>query len=314
MLRCGLAVVLILLLGASWGAAAEGAPGAAAGSETSSSRPSAVEVALTFDDIPAHGFLPPGKTRDDVARAIIDALTAHHAPPAYAFLNAKGLDGAPQTGSVLRLWRDAGQLLGNHTYSHMDLDANTVEAFEKEVLADEPFLRASMGQADWHWFRYPYLHEGDTPEKHRAVAGFLHERGYRIAEVSLSFDDWAYSDPYARCLARDDASAVAWLEQSYMNRAADALDRARAEAGDRAHVMLLHFGGIQIAMLPKLMDLLEAKGFEVVTLEKAQSDPAYARDADGMRVPRTATPEPEKQEGDAPRTDNDLERLSALCR
>jgi peptidoglycan/xylan/chitin deacetylase (PgdA/CDA1 family) len=290
-----------------------------AGQETTRSR-----VALTFDDIPAHGALPPGKTRTDVARSIVNALREAQAPPAYAFLNGKGLDDAPQTAEVLRVWRAAGHLLANHTYSHMDLDANTVEAFWQDVLANEPALRAAMGENDWRWFRYPYLHAGDTREKRRAAARLLKESGYRIAEVSLSFDDWAYSDPYARCLAQNDVPALEWLERSYLGRAARAIERAREDAS-RVHgrevpqVMLLHFGGIQMAMLPRLLDLLRARGFGLVTLDEAQGDPAYARDA-GADAASEETAKPaaaaarDGYASPAPPADDDLARLSALCR
>src|SRR4029077_17344871 len=90
-------------------------------------------VALTFDDLPVHGALPPGLGRGDVARRILAALSQRHAPPPYGFVNAKALDGAPEPAEVLRLWQAAGHPLGNHTYSHMDLDANTAEAFERDV-------------------------------------------------------------------------------------------------------------------------------------------------------------------------------------
>ena len=48
----------------------------------------AQEVALTFDDLPAHGPLPPGVTRLDVAKSIISTLKAANAPQVYGFINA----------------------------------------------------------------------------------------------------------------------------------------------------------------------------------------------------------------------------------
>ena len=43
----------------------------------------AQEVALTFDDLPAHGPLPPGMTRLEVAKSIIATLKAANAPQVY---------------------------------------------------------------------------------------------------------------------------------------------------------------------------------------------------------------------------------------
>jgi peptidoglycan/xylan/chitin deacetylase (PgdA/CDA1 family) len=278
-------------------------------------------VALTFDDLPIHGPLPPGTSRIDIARGILAALAAAHAPPTYGFVNAKGLQDAPETGEFLRLWRAAGHPLGNHTFSHMDLHASSVEAFGQDVLANEPTLHG-MGGGDWHWFRFPYLREGETLEKQRAVAAFLKDRGYRVAEVTISFDDYAYNEPYARCLARNDTAALDWLKESYLRRAGESLTAARAAAEgvfgrDIAHVMLLHVGGFQRVTLPGLLDLLQRRGFQLVTLEEAQRDPAYASDpgvafASGAtlldrmtaarKVPAAPGPEPP------------FARLEALCR
>jgi len=49
---------------------------------------------------------------------------------------------------------------------------------------------------------------------------------------------------------------------------------------DIKHVMLLHIGGFETVMLPKLLDLLKEKNFKLITLQEAESDPAYATDAD----------------------------------
>ena len=162
-------------------------------------------MALTFDDLPVHSSLPPGLSRSDVARSLLEALRRAPGAAHVRLRQRQGTRGSPDNAEVLRLWRAAGHPLGNHAYSHMDLHANTPEAFEQDVLANEQALRESMGDGDWHWFRYPYLREGETLEKRRAVARFLKDQGYRVAQVTLNFDDCAYNDPYTRCVAKNDA-------------------------------------------------------------------------------------------------------------
>ncbi len=279
-------------------------------------------VALTFDDLPVHSSLPPSLSRSDVARSVIEALRASQAPPTYGFVNAKGLEGPPDNAEVLRLWRAAGHPLGNHAYSHMDLHANTPAAFEQDVLAGEKALRESMGDGDWLWFRYPYLREGETLEKRRAVARFLKDQGYKVAQVTLNFDDWAYNDPYTRCVAKNDGAGIEWLEQSYLRRAEASLESGRAAARlaygrDIAHVMLLHIGGFQTVMLPKLLGLLQQHGFRLVTLQEAQSDPIYAVDPD-QALPTGATLLDQmmvaKRIERPAAADDTLARLGELCR
>jgi peptidoglycan/xylan/chitin deacetylase (PgdA/CDA1 family) len=238
------------------------------------------KVALTFDDLPAHSDIPVSLTRAEIARRILAALKAHNVPQAYGFINAGKLEKVPEDKEVLTLWRTAGYPLGNHTYTHMDLATNSADAFEANVAANEPMLKQLMPAADWHWFRYPFLREGDTPEKHAAVREYLLKDGYKIAQVTLDFEDYAWNGPYARCLAKNDAESLKWLEDSYMATASEYLDLGQKEAKlifghDIQHVLLLHIGGFETVMLPRLLDLLQQKGFHFVTLQEAESDAAY---------------------------------------
>ena len=65
------------------------------------------QVAITVDDLPSHGPLPPGMTRTDAAKSILDTLRQAHAPKVYGFVNAKKLEEHPEEIEVLKLWREA---------------------------------------------------------------------------------------------------------------------------------------------------------------------------------------------------------------
>jgi peptidoglycan/xylan/chitin deacetylase (PgdA/CDA1 family) len=248
------------------------------------------EIALTFDDLPAHAQLPPGVTREDVAKQIIKALEDAHAPKSYGFMNAEKLQQAPEDVEVLKLWRAAGLPLGNHSYSHMDLNANSVEAFEHDIQVNEPLLQCMMQGEDWRWFRYPYLTEGETLKKRRALRSFLTDHGYRVAEVTVDFSDYAWNAPYARCAAKKDAKAIEQLKASYLSTAAEYISLGQEMAKlvygrDVKHVLLLHVGAFDAVMLPQLIDLLKQRGFKLVTLQQAESDPAYESDPDlGLKM------------------------------
>ena len=243
----------------------------------------AQKVALTFDDLPAHGTLPPGVSRVDVANEIIKALQDSHASKIYGFINAEKLRQAPDDAEVLKLWRNAGFLLGNHTYSHMDINANSVDAFEQNIQANEPVLEAMMVGEDWRWFRYPFLWEGDTLEKRRAVRAYLQLHRYRVAQVTLDFEDYAWNDPYARCVATKNTQAIERLKASYLSTASEYISLGQQMANliygrDIKHVMLLHLGAFDATMVPQLLELLKQRRFSLVTLEDAESDPAYKSD------------------------------------
>src|SRR5882724_8696335 len=85
------------------------------------------EVALTIDDLPAHGSVPPGMTRTDIAKTILKELKDVHAPKVYGFINARKLEEHPEDVEVLKLWRRAGFPLGNHTYAHLSLNDSSAD-------------------------------------------------------------------------------------------------------------------------------------------------------------------------------------------
>jgi endo-1,4-beta-xylanase len=284
----------------------------------------AFKLALTFDDLPVHSTAPPSVSRVEIARSVLSALEARHAPPTYGFVNAKALDGNPDHAKVLEAWRAAGHPLGNHTFSHMDLDGNTIEAFQQDVVANEATLRHYMGDEGWKWLRFPYLHEGETPEKRAAVGTFLKDRGYRPAHVTITFGDWAYNEPFARCLARGDLASVEWMKDSFLRHARASIAEARSEAvaaydRDIPHVMLLHLGGFDAVMMPQLLDLIETQGGRLVPLGEALDDSAYSANVgptgggsggtwlDRLMAARLVT-------RPAAQPDDTMKRLSALCK
>lgn len=232
-------------------------------------------IALTFDDLPAHGPLPPGESRLAVARTVIAALKAAHAP-ATGFVNGSFGADAPDAPQVLEAWTAAGLPLGNHTYSHPALSEVGPAAFIADIEKDEPFLRGQPKR-----LRYPFLDEGRDPAMRDAVRAWLATRHYRIAAVTLSFDDYAYNAPYVRCLAQRDGKAVAALEDRYLASARADAERKRAITTatlgrDVSHVLLLHIGSFTAHMLPRLIALYRDMGFSFATLDAAQRDPFYA--------------------------------------
>jgi peptidoglycan/xylan/chitin deacetylase (PgdA/CDA1 family) len=244
---------------------------------------SAQKLAITFDDLPQNGGLPPGVTRVEITKNTLAVLKKHHVPPVYGFINAKKLEGSADGAEALKLWA-AAEPVGNHTYTHMDLEQNPPEAFERDIEQNEPALELLAG-SDWHWLRYPYLHEGDTVEKRRAVREYLKTHGYKIAQVTLDWEDYMWNGAYARCVAKNDAKSIEWLRSSYLSTASAYLDLGRAQAKliyghDINHVLLMHLGAFSSTILPDALDLLKKKGFKLVTLEEAESDPAYQSDPD----------------------------------
>jgi peptidoglycan-N-acetylglucosamine deacetylase len=242
-------------------------------------------VALTFDDLPAAGALPAGDTRTAIAARLAKVLNANRLNGTYGFVNASKLENDSDAQQALRAWISAGMNIGSHTWSHMSLTANPAEAFQANIAQNEPALAQYARGRDWHWFRYPFLWEGDTVEKRRAVRTWLRQHRYRIAQVSLDFEDYAWNDAYARCAETHDGPAIAWLKASYLQTAADYIRLGRQEqqiafGHEIPNVMLLHATAFTTLMLPQLLDLLRSQGFRFASLPDIEKDSAYALDPD----------------------------------
>lgn len=252
------------------------------------------DIAITVDDLPAHGRLPPGMTRLGIAESYIAALKAHHVPQAWGFVNgdkiAENADGA----AVLQAWRTAGYPLGNHTWSHMNASrAPSLETWEADAEKNEPVLLTYMAGEDWHMLRFPNLSVGADETRRDGVFAWMKAKGYREADVSVAFSDWDYTDAYARCLARGDQATIEKMKAQYLKGVDDGIANMKAvsmRVYDRVipQVLLTHIGGFSAIMLPEVLKRLDASGAHYVTLEQAEADPAYAQPGGGSVMSRAA--------------------------
>lgn len=242
--------------------------------------PSKIRVAVTVDDLPSHGDRPKGVSRLDVHTSLLATFAAHEIE-AYGFINgARAADGDDERAS-LKAWVEAKQPLANHTASHPRLVDIGLAAYLADIDANEAVLASLLVDPQiWHYFRYPYLYEGNDRATTTAVRQHLTKGHYRIAEVTIDFFDWAFNGPYARCHTLGDDKAIVALRQTYLGHALAMLrwsEAAGREIYGRSipHVLLLHVGAFDAVMMDDLLDAYEAEGVEWITLAEALADPIY---------------------------------------
>ena len=253
------------------------------------------ELAITIDDLPVHGSYPPGVTPQQVGAEMIGALKAGGVTGVHGFVNGVKIDDDPATERVLGGWHAAGMMLGNHGWSHRHLSEMSLADFEHELVKNEAVLARSAGRSDWHWFRYPFLDEGKDSAQRAGARQVLAGHGYRVAAVSMSFGDWQWTAPYARCVASHDSAAVAELERMYMAAAQEDIEVSRDAAGkifgrDIPYVLLMHVSAMSAHMMPRLLQLYRSAGFRFVSLPEAESDPAYRSYTD-LSLPAPPSPQ-----------------------
>lgn len=248
-------------------------------------------VALTFDDLPLANAGSEGTNSGEriaearaVNQAILAALKRHHAW-AIGFVNEEKVvaDGATERNrEILREWIRHGNDLGNHTFSHADLNKISAPEFEQEVLDGEASIKplmAEKGQA-LRFLRFPFNHAGETAEKQRQVADFLRQHDYEVATCTIDSSDYVFARAYSVMLRRHDAHSVRRLRSDYLDFTKKIIayySRLDHQVFGREipHVMLLHANRLNADTVDKILTTFENLHYRFVTLAEAQSDPAY---------------------------------------
>lgn len=280
------------------------------------------EMAVTVDDLPIHGPAPSDTSRLDIAKKILTAFTKRQIPQAYGFIIAERLERLPTSVEALQAWVGAGYPLGNHTYSHSDLNKTGLQDYLNDIRRNESILLKLQPDPALKMFRYPFLREGNTREKRDGVRGFLSSNGYRIAQVTIDFYDWAWNEPYVRCLTRRDLEAINRLKKSYLDsaveglRVAERLSELLFQRGVR-QILLLHVGAFTAVMLEELLAAYEAQGIRFVSLHEALKDEIYKINPNVIREnPHTFLNQMRIAKGlqYPPRKEPPLKELDQACR
>jgi peptidoglycan/xylan/chitin deacetylase (PgdA/CDA1 family) len=254
-------------------------------------RPLSRTVAVTFDDLPA---TPAGAVGHDVAsltaltRKLLSAVRKHDVP-AVGFVNERQLfvEGAEpadvdgRTG-LLRMWLDAGLELGNHTYSHRDLNTMPLDQFQADVLRGETVTRRlskEKGQ-DLRYFRHPFLHVGADLTVRRAFEAFLSAHGYTVAPVTIDNDEFVYAAAYAKALRRGDSALAARIGDDYLRYMDQVFTffegvSRRVTGREIPQILLLHANRLNADRFDQLAAALRQRGYTFVSVAQALEDPVY---------------------------------------
>lgn len=248
-------------------------------------------VAVTFDDLPATGA---GAVASDVAslealtRKLLGAVQQKRVP-AVGFVNedklfveGEGREEADRRVRLLRLWLEAGLELGNHSYSHRDLNTVPLDQFQADVLRGELVTRPLMTAKGrrLRYFRHPFLHVGSDLPTRRAFETFLSRHGYIVAPVTVDNDDFVYAAAYATALRKQDAASAARIADDYlryMDEVFSFFERISMQVTGREipQVLLLHANALNADRFGALADALVRRGYRFVSLDQALEDPAY---------------------------------------
>lgn len=243
-------------------------------------------VAITVDDLP---YAPAAANVSEVPAAaeivngkLLAAFRVHHAPVT-GFVIQKRVEALGSAGTrILKEWVRLGFDLGNHTYSHLDINDLSTEQIEQEIVRGESTLGPLMKEAGkkTEFFRFPMNHTGDTKLKHDLIAAFLSRRGYRLATCTIDTSDYLFNNGYVRMLANNDSAAAQKLRLEYLAYSSAEIDyyaalNKQVFGYEPPQVMLLHVNRLNADVIERVLTLFEDKQYQFVSLDAAQSDAAY---------------------------------------
>lgn len=240
-------------------------------------------LALTLDDGPAMGSTPrmEAKARNE---AILAAFSKHKVKTAL-FVNGINGGDSPEGKAILTRWGTEGHWVGNHTYSHRNIQKTTLDDFEKDVLRGDELIAGIPGYA--RFLRFPYLKEGDTRKKRDGMRAFLKQRGYRNAPVTITTFDWLLDDHLCAALKRDPGTNLEPYRAYYLQHFQNAIKQHQAVAKvvtgrEIKHVVLMHDNLLNALFMEDLLTILEKNGCRIVSPAEAYDDPIYAQEPESI--------------------------------
>lgn len=230
------------------------------------------ELALTFDDAPrdASGYFD-GPTR---AELLIKKLKDHDVKQATFFVVTQDLN--EEGKARVKAYAEAGHILANHTHSHPDFNQLSLSAYVQDFLNAEEEL--DQFDNTRKLFRFPYLREGDTKEKRNGMRKKLAELGYQNAYITLNNYDWYIENLFQEAIAERKEIDLEKLRELYVDvliKGIEYYDQMAVDHLGRSpkHLLLLHEMDITALFIGDLVDELRARGWKIISLEDAYTDP-----------------------------------------
>lgn len=232
------------------------------------------EIAITIDDLPlvASRMNTPANQQRATERfaSIVQAFTENKVP-ATGFVIA----GAIEKGQMafLQQFLDAGLSLGNHTYSHYNLNQKSAEKYIADIDRADKILAPLMTTPKY--FRYPYLAEGNKKTK-PLVQEYLAEHQYTVAPVTIDSKDFAFNEQLYKIPFRSRAAYIEKFKSRYLAFIwkQTLLAEKRANGKPVKQILLIHANLLNSYLLKDVIQMYKQNGYTFISLAQALENPA----------------------------------------
>lgn len=245
-------------------------------------------IAITIDDLP---FV--GEYRNFHLNMMMETMLKEQVP-ATGFIIANEVRN--DNWDMLRKFREAGFGLGNHTFSHANLNRLSVEEYEQEIKKADALLAPVMTKPKY--FRYPYLAMSNGSKRDQILC-YLAKKKYEVAPITVDSKDFVFNQ---RLLSVPELKRRVYLNELktfYLDFIWQ--QTVKAEEHNQYHhqpeqsqILLIHANLLNAYVLPDIIKLYRDQGYEFVSLKKALGsfkESAHCKNAT-KAAPRIVNPDP----------------------
>lgn len=233
-------------------------------------------IAITIDDLPVltHGLIDVDDQQKYFHRIL--ATLRKHNVIATGFVVGKMVNS--QNEDLIKAFIKEGHFIGNHTFSHFDLNKKSATEFIDDIKKGQSEIKKFQKKVKF--FRYPMLHRGDEIKKRDSVSTYLITNNYIASPVSIDNDETIFNINFVKAYyqnKKEEADSIGQAYISHMINKSLYYDSLGYDVTGRQinHILLLHMNFINSFYLDTLLTWYKNNNWEFITLDEALSDPLY---------------------------------------
>ena len=244
-------------------------------------------VAITFDDLPVVCQCENDAERMAITEKLI-ATFKKYKMPILGVVNEQKLESngvvEPARVELLQKWLEAGFELGNHGYSHKNINEISFEDYKNEILKGERVTRplAQKAGLPYRFYRHPYLSAGDNLQIRQDLDTFLKAHNYVIAPNTITYQDYTFSGAYDAALRKSDTQLAQRIREAYLPYTLSRWEAAEKQSialfgREIKQILMVHANRINADAFDEVAKAMQDRGYIFISIDEALKDPVYAR-------------------------------------